>query len=242
MFPGVRLNFSRSGVSTTIGRRGATVTLGHGSTYVNLGLPGTGLSYRTRVLPRPPQAGATRYWPQDGGAALAPRLEPAGGPALPRADADGVTKIESAATSVLASAGLDSLRALINEAAAHRAGLSKEIASSKRTVARARRRLGLAKTFIIRIVGYHSVPRLSLSLQTAQEKLKDLTEEFEASYVEVDFGLDQTAEASYQNLKGAFEGLQSCTCIWDVTGTKAVELGARAHGRFRGRQARARAL
>ena len=49
LFPGVRLNFSRSGVSTTIGVRGAGVTIGPRGTYANVGLPGTGLSYRARL-------------------------------------------------------------------------------------------------------------------------------------------------------------------------------------------------
>ena len=45
VLPGVRLNFSRSGVSTTIGVRGASLTLGgrYGAT-ANLGIPGSGLS------------------------------------------------------------------------------------------------------------------------------------------------------------------------------------------------------
>jgi hypothetical protein len=51
LFPGVRLNFSRSGVTTTVGVRGATMTLGGHGTHVNVGLPGTGLSYRTRLAP-----------------------------------------------------------------------------------------------------------------------------------------------------------------------------------------------
>jgi hypothetical protein len=50
LFPGVRLDFSASGVSTTIGPRGASLTLGGPrGTAVNLGLPGTGLSYRKRL-------------------------------------------------------------------------------------------------------------------------------------------------------------------------------------------------
>ncbi len=43
--PGVRLNLSKSGVSTSIGRRGATVNIGHGRVKSTVGIPGTGLSY-----------------------------------------------------------------------------------------------------------------------------------------------------------------------------------------------------
>ncbi|MDG5787719.1 DUF4236 domain-containing protein [Evansella sp. AB-P1] len=47
--PGVRLNFSKRRVSSSIGRRGATVTVGRRGIYGNTGVPGSGLSYRTRL-------------------------------------------------------------------------------------------------------------------------------------------------------------------------------------------------
>lgn len=42
--PGIRLNFSKSGVSTSIGGRGATVNFSKRGTRVTAGIPGTGLS------------------------------------------------------------------------------------------------------------------------------------------------------------------------------------------------------
>ena len=47
--PGLRLNISKGGVSLTAGPRGASVTAGKQGIYRNLGLPGTGLSHRTRI-------------------------------------------------------------------------------------------------------------------------------------------------------------------------------------------------
>lgn len=49
IIPGVRLNLSNSSPSLSIGPRGASITVGRRGTYANLGLPGTGLSYRTRL-------------------------------------------------------------------------------------------------------------------------------------------------------------------------------------------------
>ena len=46
---GVKLNFSKSGVSTTFGIPGFSYTVGKKGTYLNAGIPGTGLSYRTKV-------------------------------------------------------------------------------------------------------------------------------------------------------------------------------------------------
>jgi len=49
LFPGVRLNFSKSGISTSIGPRGASITVGKRGTFANAGIPGTGLSYRAKI-------------------------------------------------------------------------------------------------------------------------------------------------------------------------------------------------
>jgi len=45
LFPGVRLNVSKGGVSASIGVRGAHVTIGRGRVRETVGLPGSGLSY-----------------------------------------------------------------------------------------------------------------------------------------------------------------------------------------------------
>jgi hypothetical protein len=68
LLPGVRLNFSKSGVSTSIGTRGAWLTFGRKGTRTTVGLPGTGISY-THTTPAhghqdvgAPAARASRGW------------------------------------------------------------------------------------------------------------------------------------------------------------------------------------
>lgn len=53
VLPGVRVNLGMRGASLSVGPRGASVTMGKKGVYGNVGLPGTGLSYRSR-LDRPP--------------------------------------------------------------------------------------------------------------------------------------------------------------------------------------------
>lgn len=64
--PGIRLNFSKSGVSTSIGRRGATVNLSKRGTRVTAGLPGTGISasklYRRPAKGVSPAPAAKAEW------------------------------------------------------------------------------------------------------------------------------------------------------------------------------------
>jgi hypothetical protein len=45
ILPGVRLNLSRSGISTSIGTRGLWATYGKRGRRLTVGLPGTGLGY-----------------------------------------------------------------------------------------------------------------------------------------------------------------------------------------------------
>ena len=49
ILPGVRVNLSKSGVSTSLGPRGADVNIGPHGVTTNAGIPGTGLSYRSKL-------------------------------------------------------------------------------------------------------------------------------------------------------------------------------------------------
>lgn len=50
--PGIRLNFGKKSISTSIGVRGAQITKGTHGTRVTVGLPGTGVSYTEQARPR----------------------------------------------------------------------------------------------------------------------------------------------------------------------------------------------
>ncbi len=61
--PGIRVNLSRSGASTSLGARGARVTVGHGRVRETVGVPGTGLSYTAVRSARPPwRVGRVLFW------------------------------------------------------------------------------------------------------------------------------------------------------------------------------------
>src|ERR1700743_2731232 len=49
IFPWLRLNLSKSGVSGSVGPRGADVNFGRHGVTPNAGIPGTGLSYRSKL-------------------------------------------------------------------------------------------------------------------------------------------------------------------------------------------------
>ena len=47
--PGLRLNIGKTAMGLSIGRRGASLSVGTRGVYSNVGIPGTGMSYRTRL-------------------------------------------------------------------------------------------------------------------------------------------------------------------------------------------------
>ena len=49
LFPGVYLNFSKSGISTTIGVPGASINFNKQGTFLNTGIPGTGIYDRKKI-------------------------------------------------------------------------------------------------------------------------------------------------------------------------------------------------
>lgn len=87
LFPGVRLNVSKTGFSWTVGTRGASVTAKGGKLTGNVGLPGTGLSYRAR-LDQP--EGQARRSEKETSVQESPSPSPSRGPA---SEQTGVSKI-----------------------------------------------------------------------------------------------------------------------------------------------------
>lgn len=220
LFPGVRLNFSRSGVSTTVGVRGATVTIGQQGSRLNLGLPGTGLSYRTHVSPptnRPLQIS------QPATAWIEPqRPPPRGGPgvaAIPGTEQE----IRSADVSQLTSAGLNDLKALINAARQRKSELLREHVNTAGVLRRAGSRLRLAETVIVRLATKRWIPDLVDAANLAHDAHENVKAQLEGCFVEVDFNLGPQARASYAALVAAFERVTSCHRIWDVTSRAGVD-------------------
>ena len=214
LFPGVRLNFSRGGISTTVGVRGASMTLGGKGAHVNLGIPGSGLAYRQRVAPplgsgRPGAASP---------AAPPPRPPPEfGGAYIPEE-----RLIRSAEVSALTTPGLGELKRLINEAQVRRNVLISVVSGRRRALAKAQGRLQLAQAFIIRLFTAKAVPGLAEAAQAAEDQLDQSQAELAGCFIEIDFGFDDATLNSYAALIRSFEALSSCSRIWDVTSTRAT--------------------
>lgn len=214
LFPGVRLNFSGGGISTTLGVRGASINVGPRGTYANLGLPGTGLSYRAHLSsPQPHELPST------------PPTLPVSSPPLPLAPPVAASQpgaIASAPIEFLTSRGLGELKRLINEAAVKRITLGHALAGKEASLAAAGRRLAFARAFLIRIVLQRTVPARARAVFDAESARDEAAEELAACVIDVDFDFDTATLDKFAALLRTYEVLSAAQKIWDITASVAT--------------------
>jgi hypothetical protein len=63
------------------------------------------------------------------------------------------------------------------------------------------------------------IPRLVTVRDQAETQLDESRAHLEGCFVDIDFGLDDSAINSFAALRRAFDALRSCEKIWDITGT-----------------------
>jgi hypothetical protein len=118
----LRINFSKSGISTSIGVPGASVNLGKRGPTATLGLPGTGISYQTRLddlvepkaaaRPKNRPAAASKPTAADRRAAEAPSAPAAAAPSVRLIvdDTTGQVRWENSAGQPLSDAQIQSVK------------------------------------------------------------------------------------------------------------------------------------
>ncbi len=208
LFPGVRLNFSRRGVSASIGPRGASVTVGPRGSAVNVGIPGTGLSFRQQLGPTP-----STHRPED----PAPEAVAAPPPASL------ATPIESAPVAEVTSDGLQALKDLILKVRAEREQLNRDVAQAQYVLKELERRLRRAKHWLWGIFIRKQIPQREAAVAAKSVAVKEIQERLDGSYIDTEFALDDATRTAFERLTDAFVVAMGCERIWDITSTEAVD-------------------
>lgn len=251
ILPGVRLNFSLSGVSTTIGIPGASVTLGGpGGPTANLGIPGSGLSLRVPLAERPISPGPP--------ISSQPEPPPSDIPNPFRPKASALTAhpmqaVQSGAVDGLTTPGLAALRDLISKARHERASAEEALAQAERAVreaegelararqSRSRAQLALAdhkKSWLNGLWGDSAATKetairrakahedgVEKRLMDARTKKAQATERLDQLWLDTEFQLSGQAETAWAKTVQAFSVLSRSQRIWDVTATRSKQIG-----------------
>jgi hypothetical protein len=255
IFPGVRLNFSGSGVSTTIGVRGASVTLGgrYGAT-ANLGIPGSGLALRIPLKSSEPKTPSPVGPNPIADAVIQGTLYPNGpAPEVQQPAPPAMTPVQSDAVGNITTPGLTKLRELIVSAAEQRRTAEATVSKAANLLSQWEQALADVQMRRNRAEQRHAKLAASIfrrfrkgAIAAAQVEVEQQTKEAERAtsylreahvykeatearrdelWVDTDLDLSGPAFASWNRLVEAFNGLSRSEGIWDITAYRAKRAG-----------------
>jgi hypothetical protein len=198
IIPGVHLNFSKSGISTSIGVRGASMTFGGKGTYVNTGIPGTGFYNRQKISSKGSNPNSN-FNPQP-----IQTFEPA-------------NNIFSADIQEITSQDMQGIKEAIIAAHDQRKELRRDLTKIKTSLGFSRLKLIALYVLIIGLIKKSFADNTKTDIALKQEAIKQLIEQIENCYVGLNIDFEPEIKSKYDALVLAFKNLCNSKKIWDVT-------------------------
>lgn len=203
VFPGVRLNLSRHGVSATLGAAPFGLNVGPRGVYSNVSVPGTGLYARQRL----------------DSADRAPTVpipaSPVGSePAIPLPQG---TETQSASTELLGSQALAGLKGLLTEAYEEQEQLRREIAVAEgdhATAAQHHSRWYYGRVFKHLFRKAFAARQAAYEMATA--KLEELRDQLRQTALATQIEIAPEQAEPFYKMRDAFAALSECQRVWDT--------------------------
>lgn len=218
LFPGVHLNFSLSGISTTIGVPGLSVNIGKKGTFLNSGFPGTGLYSRKKIgVSRKRRASG----PQQSTAFL-PIIPKPGTDSTPQEIAVGIIQTKQAEATT--TEGLRELKKLLLECYDLRNQLMTALTTAKGWLSYSEVLWALSRLLLVGFL----IPAFSKYRDRRRAHFEDIQDQLEGCLVEIEMNVEKSINEKYATLVDAYKELLTCEKIWDVTSMttrRPVKLG-----------------
>ncbi len=202
LFPGFYVNFSASGISTTLGIKGFNVNFNKGGAYLNTGIPGTGIYERKKIA----------NWDsrKQKSVDFVPETQQPENYFLPE-NLRG--EIRSKNASEVTTEGLIELKETLIVANKEMLAIKNEINSLEKQVKNANIKKVIAKTFIIGFM----TKWFDKDYEEKKEYLINLKNQVQECHIDIEIHMDRVLDEKYLKLKLAFEELQNSKKIWDMT-------------------------
>jgi hypothetical protein len=204
LFPGVYLNFSKTGISTTIGVKGASINFNKQGTFLNTGIPGTGIYNRQKIdggkktqnIPTEDTASPIESYPSE---------------------VIGAIKTEQAEATT--TEGLQELKKTLLDCYQERNDLKKEIGKAKNNLIFATILLVLSYILIFGLF----IKWFKENKKDKREFLDDLKKQLEHCFVNIDIDADDQIDKRYFVLLDTYKNLLTSERIWDITSSVSVD-------------------
>ncbi|MFA5834361.1 MAG: DUF4236 domain-containing protein [Bacteroidota bacterium] len=213
LFPGVRINFSSKGISTTFGVPGASVNIGSNGAYLNTGIPGTGFYNRTKINFG---SGSNKVTPQEN------EQFPTDSPNyfVP----EGIGAIKSADNNSITSKGLLGVKETLFAAYKEKQSLQAEVNNGKAALEQVESRLKWMKIFSLNGLLFK---RTLLDRQNEYKECKasllEATKQSAECKVSIEVQIDPSLIRFYESFKKGFDNLKGSQHCWDITSSIYVD-------------------
>jgi hypothetical protein len=213
--PGVRINLSPGGLSTSVGVGPFRVSAGPRGPAITARIPGTGISFRQPLAPgkKEPkrfQEERPREWSPPPG--LLPLTH------------SGHGEIASAGTSELTSEGLVQFKELLTKARDERRSLLPELQSTATESARLSKKYAAWKNgFFLRRVFRNRFEQLQLKDEEWRARYEELQEQEQLSRLHTQFNLPDSVRRAFSRLSDAFVIMTKSERVWDTISSVAAD-------------------
>jgi hypothetical protein len=198
IIPGVHLNFSKNGISTSIGVRGASVTFGKKGTYLNTSIPGLGLSNRQKLSDNSDSE------PQ-------PRLD-----TLQTVEpADNIFSVD---VQKITSQDMQGIKESIISAHEQRKELQGDLRKIKFSLLFSQIKLAFSYVFIVSLISKKIAESIKNDIKAKKSAIAQLGEQIDNCYVKLDIEFDPDIKTKYDRVIKSFKNLATSNRIWDITG------------------------
>lgn len=216
LFPGVRLNLSKSGISAGVGIPGANINFSSRGKRTTFGIPGTGLSHITQEKYPSGSSHQTTIDEPVVYHEYAPELS------VNVFDQPTPRQIQSGSIDELSSSGLEQLVESTKQLVKQRGEIGVHIQRLSINLGVVATKLKKKKTSLFRYFFRNSIAKLSTHECQLSADLSDHKTWLSNSKIELQFSSPPNIKTNYGHVVRAFENLCNCECVWDITADEAI--------------------
>lgn len=200
IIPGIHLNFSKSGISTSIGVRGANVTIGKSGTYLNQSIPGLGIYKRQKI---------------SGGNGDGKVNQPTN--YVPVETIEEADNIFSADIQEITSQNMQGIKEAILLSHAQRTELKYDLKKVKTTLSGSKLKLTVSYILLYGLIKKSISEGYKTDIEAQKDAVEQIQMQIENCYVGLDIDFDDEIKEKYERVVSSFKQLITSNKIWDIT-------------------------
>jgi hypothetical protein len=197
IIPGVHLNFSKSGITTSVGVKGASMTFGKSGTYLNTSVPILGIYNRQKLSGSDTNPTPEIYNPQQ----------------LPELS----DNIFSADIQEITSQNMQGVKEAIILAHQQRKELKTDLLKIQATLGTSKLKLALSYILLYGLIKKTIPENIKIDIEAQKEAIKQTKEQIKNCVVKLDIDFEPEIKDKYNKLVETFKSLTTSQKIWDVT-------------------------